>query len=118
MNTLTKVMTADSVSVRQRSVLQVTAHGLGMTLLVITLLLSAFAVIYMKDLNRRLFIQYQTLQQEKAETLIEWGKLLLEQSTWSTQSRIQKMAVQQWGMRIPDAHDIVLLKNRDADAVR
>lgn len=116
MNTLTKVMTADGISVRRKSALQVTSRGLAMTLLVITLLLSAFAVIYMKDLNRRLFIQYQVLQEEKAETLIEWGKLLLEQSTWSTQSRIQKMAVQQWGMKIPNARDIVLVENRDGDA--
>lgn len=78
-------------------------------LLMVASLCSSFGVVYFKDLNRRLFIQYETLQHEKAEKLIKWERLLLEQSTWSTQSRIQKIAQRQLGMEMPNAKEIVLV---------
>lgn len=90
-------------------------------LLVAALLCSAFGIVYFKDLNRRLFIQYETLQNEKAEELIEWGRLLLEKSTWSTQSRIQQIAQQKLGMEMPTPKEVVLVNiknNNDVAVVR
>jgi cell division protein FtsL len=77
-------------------------------ILIITLVLSAFAVIYIKDINRRLFIQYQGLQVAHDKSYQEWGKLLLEQSTWASQARIKKIAKQHLSMSTPAS--VIILK--------
>lgn len=114
MNTATRVIVAESLR-RQSRTFQITKRGILVVSLVIALLCSAFGVVYVKDLNRRLFIQYQILQRKKAEELIQWGKLLLEQSTWSTQSRIQQVAQKQLGMQIPTAKEVILVNGYDAN---
>lgn len=100
---------------RRNHTFQVTKQGILVVFLIIALLCSAFGVVYIKDLNRRLFIQYQILQREKSEKIIQWGKLLLEQNTWSTQSRIQRIAQQQLGMQIPTGKKVVLVNKYDTN---
>lgn len=118
MNTVTRVIAVQGIRARKKGIIRITVRGIGVGLLVFGLLLSAFGVIYMKDLNRRLFIQYQTLQAQKAQSLIQWGKLLLEQSTWSTQSRIQQIAQKQLEMIVPSTKDIILVEGNDGDATK
>lgn len=79
-------------------------------ILVFLVLASAFFVVYVKDLNRRMFMFYQTLQDQQAQIYVDWGKLLLEQTTWSTQSRIQQVATQRLGMQVPDQKQVVIVK--------
>ena len=79
-------------------------------LLAVSVLLSAFSVVYVKDINRRLLMRDQTYQAQNVDAYIEWGKLLLEQGAWSRQSRIQRIAVNQLGMHIPVAKNIVMVK--------
>ncbi len=78
--------------------------------LLAAVLISAFAVIYVKDLNRRLFIQYQTAQTTYNQLYVEWNKLLLEQSTWATQSRIQRIAQQRLGMELLTPRNVVMIR--------
>lgn len=78
-------------------------------LLTALVILSAFSVVYMKDLNRRLFIQYQNLQQVQAQAMSDFSKLLLEQSTWSTQSRVQRIAKDDLQMQLPTSDNTVLV---------
>lgn len=87
-----------------------TRFNMVITAMVACLLFSAFGVIYLKDLNRRLFIQYDAVQQQAHRSDTEWGKLLLEQSTWSTQSRIQSVASLKLGMLMPHSNDIVMVE--------
>lgn len=77
---------------------------------VILLLVSALSLVYMKDLNRRLFISYQQQHQITQKENILWGQLLLEQSTWSTQQRIQYVAQKNLQMVMPGSPQIVLIK--------
>lgn len=77
--------------------------------LVVLLLFSAFSVIYLKDLSRRLFIQYQQLQKVQERDEIETSKLLLEKGAWSTQSRIQEIASTKLGMEAPSMKNIVMI---------
>jgi|LakMenEpi03Aug12_release.lakeMendotaPanAssembly.Ray.scaffolds.fasta_scaffold384823_2 cell division protein FtsL len=81
-------------------------------ILIVSILLSAFAVIYIKDVNRRLFIQHQTLQMSHDKLYEEWGKLLLEQSTWASEARVQKIAGTHLGMVIPCSQEVVVLKRQ------
>ncbi|OGT47271.1 MAG: cell division protein FtsL [Gammaproteobacteria bacterium RIFCSPHIGHO2_12_FULL_38_11] len=74
------------------------------------LLASAFSVIYLKDLSRRLFINYQHLQHVQQRDEVEWSKLLLEEGAWSTQARIQNIANTQLNMVVPAAKQIVMIQ--------
>lgn len=81
----------------------------GTKCLVVLLILSAFAVVYLKDLNRRTFIQYQDMVRANQQAQVDWGKLLLEQSTWAAQANVQQVAAERLHMYTPNAKDIVLV---------
>ncbi|MFT0213204.1 cell division protein FtsL [Pseudomonas sp. F1_0610] len=40
----------------------------------------------------------------------EWGRLMLEQSTWTAHNRIEKLAVQHLGMHMPEAKEVRMVK--------
>jgi cell division protein FtsL len=96
----------------QRPSLAFTIHqpGLGTLLLTILVLLSGLAVIYIADVNRRLAINLEASLNTQNQLHLDWGKLLLEQSTWSTQARIQGIAAQQMSMQTPTNNQVVLIK--------
>jgi cell division protein FtsL len=79
--------------------------------LVLILLFSAFSVIYLKDLSRRLYIQYQQLQYKQQQSEEEWSKLLLERGAWSTQARVQHIASTELNMVVPKVGEVVLIEN-------
>lgn len=120
MNSIARAISLEVIKTYKKSsqFWRVTKKSLLVSLLTLCLFASAFAIVYMKDLNRRLFIQYQGLQRESTQATIEWGKLLLEQSTWSTQSRVQQMAQGQLGMIVPPAPNTVLVKVHEHETVR
>ena len=76
---------------------------------VAAILVSAFSTIYFKDLNRRLFFQYQTLSAQQQAYQVQNSQLLLEQSTWSTQARIQSLAQNTLNMVVPQSKKIVMV---------
>ncbi len=80
-------------------------------LLVILLLSSAFSVIYLKDLSRRLFIHYQKLERVQQRDEVEWSKLLLEEGAWSTQARVQNIASTKLNMIVPAMKNVVMIEN-------
>ena len=108
MNTATRVLQTRSYQTTREGWLQISSAGIRTAVMVLCLLSSAFGVIYLKDLNRRLFIQYQGLQQVRQQYETGWGKLLLEQSAWSTQARIQKIAQQKLGMVVAQPRYIAI----------
>jgi cell division protein FtsL len=109
MNAATRVIRSRSFSERQTYIWQLSRQSVAVFLLMMTLFSSAFAVVYLKDYNRRLFIQYQNLQSDRQSMQLQWGKLLLEQSAWSTQARVQQIAVQKLQMFYPEAKNIVIV---------
>lgn len=108
MNTMTQTMT-DNPLLRAKS-LTLYKPGLGVLLLAVVVMLSALAVVYVADLNRRLFIEWQDTQGAQEALRIEWGKLLLEESTWSTQGRIGEIAKNNLGMQLPTANQVSIIK--------
>lgn len=96
-----RVASRDTLSIKQQVQIGV---------LIILLMASAFSVIYLKDLSRRLFIRYQHLQQVQQHREMEWSKLLLEEGAWSTQARVQQVATTQLGMITPKMKDVVMVK--------
>lgn len=81
----------------------------GSTLLLIlfvAVLVSAIAVAYSAHLNRTLLNTLYTELSERDKAQAEWGRLILEQSTWTSNSRIETLATDQLKMRVPDAAEI------------
>lgn len=91
---------------------QRTSWSWGTKCLMIVLVLSAFTVVYLKDLNRRTYIQYQNMAHANQQAQVDWGKLLLEQSTWAAQAHVQQVAGDRLHMFTPNAKDIVLVANQ------
>lgn len=83
---------------------------LKVTVLVFLLLLSALGVVYVKDLNRRLFINYHQLQTKTQQLRSDSNKLLLEQSAWGAQARVQVVAQRQLQMKIPPSIEVMMVK--------
>ena len=78
-------------------------------MLVLGLFASAIGVIYVSHLNRGAFDAWQRLLDEQDRLNVEWGQLLLEQSTQAAHSRVERIAVKQLKMRVPAVSEIVLL---------
>lgn len=74
------------------------------------MLASAIAVIYVSHLNRHAFSQYQAALQMRDRLDIEWGQLLLEQSTQASHARVEQLARERLAMMAPDASQIVLVQ--------
>lgn len=68
----------------------------------VAIIASALAVVYSQHRSRELFVELQQLERERAELDTEWGRLELEQSTWATQGRIERIARERLNMRLPD----------------
>ena len=77
-----------------------------MLLLFIAVLVSAIAVSYSAHTNRILLNSLFTELNERDKAQAEWGRLILEQSTWTAHSRIEALASDQLKMHVPDAADI------------
>lgn len=85
------------------------AIALGLMLAVTA---SALAVVYSQHRSRALFVELQRLEREQAELDTQWGRLELEQSTWATQGRIERLGRERLDMRLPDfeQEEIVILQ--------
>ena len=79
-------------------------------LLLIAVIGSALGVIYAREQNRRLFVDYTQLIKDHDDLNVEFSRLELEQATWAETNRIEQVARGQLGMVVPDAASIVLVK--------
>ncbi|MFQ5982738.1 MAG: cell division protein FtsL, partial [Woeseiaceae bacterium] len=74
--------------------------------------LSALALIYTKHESRRLFVELEKLTTERDKLNIEWGQLQIEQSTWATHGRIERVAVEELSLVRPQADEIYVIERR------
>ena len=73
-----------------------------LVLLFAAVLLSAIAVAYSAHWNRQLLNALYTELSVRDKIQAEWGRLGLEQSTWTAHNRIEALASEQLKMHIPD----------------
>lgn len=84
-----------------------------MTSLLVCLLgifISGTSVIYTTHQSRNLFDELQGLQDQRNELEVQWGQLLIEQSTFGVEGRIERKAVEELQMEVPELGDIVMVK--------
>ncbi|MBV4537794.1 MULTISPECIES: cell division protein FtsL [Pseudomonas] len=77
-----------------------------MLLLFVGVLVSAIAVSYSAHWNRQLLNALYGELSERDKAQAEWGRLILEQSTWTAHSRIESLASEQLKMRVPAADEV------------
>ena len=64
------------------------------------LVVCALMLVTTQHQARKLYVELQKEQELAKQLDIEWGQLQLEQSTWATHARIEKIAAKS-GLRIP-----------------
>lgn len=85
-----------------------TALRLGLLLLAV--LGSGVMVVYLTHEDRIQFNELQQLRSQANSLQVEWGQLLLEQSTFGLEGRIENMAADQLSMQLPALEQIVMVK--------
>jgi cell division protein FtsL len=78
--------------------------------LMLAIFISAVFIVYNQEHNRTLFNELANLQKQRDSLYVEWGQLLLEESTWSTQSRVQHIATQKLDMVMPKSKNIAIVQ--------
>jgi cell division protein FtsL len=71
---------------------------------------SSLGVVYAKHEARSRFNELQQLTQHRDDLDIEWGQLQLEQSTWATHGRVERVARDDLRMVIPQASDLRIVQ--------
>lgn len=77
--------------------------------LFIAILLSGMAVTYTAHWNRQLLNALFAELSVRDKAQAEWGRLILEQSTWTAHSRIEHLATGQLQMRIPEPAEVQMV---------
>ena len=72
-------------------------------LLLAALAVCALALVTSQHQARKLYVELQKEQETARQLEVEWGQLQLEQSTWATHARVEKLAIESLGMRVPPA---------------
>lgn len=84
-------------------------NWISTTALIVLVMSSAIACIYAKHESRKLFTELQGLIAERDRMEVDWGRLQIEQGTWSTYARVEQVAREKMNMRLPQAEQINLL---------
>lgn len=71
---------------------------------------SAIALVYTKHESRDLFVELEHLTRERDALNIEWGRLQIEQSTWATHGRIERVALEELALIRPKSTEIYLIE--------
>jgi cell division protein FtsL len=72
--------------------------------------ISAIALVYTKHESRKLFVDLEQLTSERDELNIEWGQLQIEQSTWATHARIERVAAEELSLVRPGPTEIYVIE--------
>lgn len=73
---------------------------------------SAMALVYTKHESRKLFIELEQLTAVRDELNIEWGQLQIEQSTWATHARIERVATESLSLSRPLAAEVFVIERK------
>jgi len=70
----------------------------------------ALSLVYTRITTRSLYLQLQTLQQQRDDFNVEWGRLLLQEARYAEPRYIEKVARQKLGMVFPVREKISVIQ--------
>jgi cell division protein FtsL len=71
---------------------------------------SATQVIYARHRARDLFVQLERLNAERDALEMEWGRLQLEQSYWSSHAFVERVASAKLQMNLPQTREVRIVR--------
>jgi len=83
---------------------------LALPVLWLAVLGSAVSVIYARHQARNMFVHLEKLNAERDALDMEWGRLQLEQSAWSSNAFVERVANTKLKMNIPDTQDVRIVR--------
>ena len=83
---------------------------IAVTALWAAVLASAAGVVFVKHEARALFVELEKLSGERDALNIEWGRLQLEQSSWSAHGFVEQVANRQLHMTMPSATEVKIVQ--------
>jgi cell division protein FtsL len=84
-------------------------------LLLAALIACALALVTSQHQARKLYVELQKEEEVAKQLEVEWGQLQLEQSTWATHARVERLAVRALGMRVPPASRLQVVPPAEGD---
>lgn len=75
-------------------------------ILLAALIVCALSLVSSQHKARKLYVELQKEQAAAKQLDVEWGQLQLEQGTWGTHGRIERIATRELGMRLPTANRV------------
>ena len=79
-------------------------------ILLAVVMIVSIAVVQTRHQSRQLFAELQARQAERDALNTEWGKLLLEEATWSQHRRVEAIARARLGMNTPETANIRIVR--------
>ena len=73
-------------------------------------LASAAGVIYARHQARMLFVRLEQLNARRDALDMEWGRLQLEQSSWSSNAFVEQVANAKLQMNLPQTRDVRIVR--------
>jgi len=71
---------------------------------------SAVQVIYARHKARAMFVHLEKLNAERDSLEMEWGRLQLEQSYWSSHAFVERVANAKLQMNLPQTRDVRIVR--------
>ena len=108
MNTAVRAITSRSLSLWVLPVTLKKTHFFIFSLMM-ACLLSAFSLVYVKDMNRRLTSQVENVQSQSVQLHNQWTQLLLQKSNLAGQAQVAQEAKKDFHMFVPSPTKVVML---------
>ncbi len=80
------------------------------------LIACALGLVASQHKARKLYVELQKEQVATKHLDVEWGQLQLEQGTWGTHGRIERIATRELNMRLPAANRVEVVPAPRAEA--
>ena len=84
-----------------------------LVVMILAVLVSAVGVIEAKHQSRKRFVALQALEKVRDQMNVEWGQLQLEQGTWATHSRVERLAREKLHMVNPKMDEVVIVEQAE-----
>ena len=83
--------------------------GATILILVLAVLVSAVSVVATQHSSRAVFMEIEQLKKKRDLLNEEWGRLQIEQGTWSMDDRIERVVNEELDMQAPNNRSRVFL---------
>ncbi|WP_303901797.1 cell division protein FtsL [Thiohalomonas denitrificans] len=83
---------------------------LSLLVLAAAVFASALGVVFSTHEARKQFVELQDIVEVRDQLNVEWGQLQLEQSTWATDGRIERVAREDLSMQMPQIGAVVIVE--------